>query len=176
MPGPVYLSGDSVELRTIEEEDLEFLQNTINNPEVRAGLAPVLPRNRQQQKEWYDSLGEDDGISLLICVDGAPFGSIGFKPPNETWGVAEVGYFVAPEYWGEGYASQALALVCEYAFAERRLNKLYAKTLTTNPASKRVLMKNGFQQEGVLREEGFAGGDHVDLLRYGLLASEWMGE
>lgn len=173
MPGPVYLGGETVELRTIEEEDIEFLQETINQPRVRAGLAPVSPINRQQERAWFESLGEDGGVNLLICIDGTPVGSIDLKPPNEVWGVAEVGYMIAPDFWGEGYATEALDLLCTYAFEERRLNKLYAKTYENNPAAWRVLEKVGFKQEGVLREEGLFEGEHVDLFRYGLLAREW---
>lgn len=102
--------------------------------------------------------------------------SVSNRQPRHGGVVAEVGYFVAPGFWDEGYASQALALVREYALAERRLNNLYAKTLTTNPASSRVLEKNGFQQDGVIREEGFTDRNHVDLLRDGLLARERSGE
>lgn len=173
MPGVVFLVGDTVELRTIEEEDVDFLQRTINDPRVRTTLAPVGPKNRTQEREWIRTLGESDGVTLLVCVDGDPVGSVDLKPPNEVWGVAEVGIMVAPEYWNEGYATAAIDLLCGYAFEERRLNKVFATTDATNPAAGRVLEKVGFQQEGLLREEGFADGEHVDLHRWGLLAREW---
>jgi len=80
---------------------------------------------------------------------------------------------IAPEEWGNGYATDALTAVCGYAFEERRLNKVYATTYATNPASSRVLEKAGFTREGVLRKEGFVDGDYVDMYRYGLLAEEW---
>lgn len=80
---------------------------------------------------------------------------------------------LAPESWGNGYATDALEAVCGYAFEERRLHKVYATAFETNPASRRVLEKAGFTEEGVLRQEGFAAGRHVDLHRYGLLAAEW---
>lgn len=173
MPGPTFLAGEAVNLRTVEEEDLKFLQETLLDPRVRAGLAPVSPRTLNQQRTWFESLGEDEGVDLLICVEGKPVGSIGLKPPNEVWGVGEIGYFIDPDHWGNGYATEALDLLCEYAFEERRLNKLYAKTYARNPASCRVLEKVGFEEEGVLRKEALAEGEHVDLLRYGLLAKEW---
>lgn len=178
MPGPAFLPGETVELRTIEEEDLDFLQQTINDPEVRvrAGLVPVTPKNQRQEQEWFESLSEHDGVNLLISVDGDPVGTINLKPPNNIWGVAEVGYLIAPQFWGEGYATEAVELFCRYAFEERRLNTLYATTFESNIPSCRVLEKNGFQQEGVLREDGFANGEHVDFIRYGLLAREWRSE
>lgn len=173
MPGPVFLDGETVELRTIEEEDVDFLQRTINDPRVRTTLAPVRPMNRSQEREWVESLGESESVNLLVCAGGDPVGSVDLKPPNADWGVAEVGVMIAPEHWDEGYATEAIDLLCGYAFEERRLNKVYARTSTTNPAAGRVLEKVGFQEEGLLREEGFAEGEHVDLRRYGLLADEW---
>ncbi|WP_248903593.1 GNAT family N-acetyltransferase [Halocatena marina] len=173
MPGPTFCDGDIVELRTIEEEDIEFLQQLINDSRVRTSLAAVEPKNREQERDWVGSLGDDDSVHLLICADGERVGCISLKPPNEIWGVVEVGYMIAPEQWGNGYATDALATLCGYAFNERRLNKVYAHCFTTNPASRRVLEKVGFEEEGLLREEAFIDGDHVDVHRYGLLANEW---
>lgn len=173
MPGPVFLDGESVELRTIEEEDVDFLQRTINDPRVRSTLAPVGPMNRVQERDWVASLGETDSVNLLACVDGTPVGSVDLKPPNQVWGVAEVGVMIAPEHWNEGYATEAIDILCGYAFEERRLEKVYARASTTNPAAGRVLEKVGFQEEGLLREEGFLDGERVDIHRYGLLAEEW---
>ena len=173
MPGVLFLDGETVELRTVEEEDTEFLQRLINHPRVRRTLAPLGPTNRAQERAWIDSLGEDNSITLLICADGDPVGCVDLKPPNEVWGVAEVGVMVAPEQWNEGYATAALTLLCGYAFDERRLNKVYAVVYATNPAVARVLEKVGFRKEGELRQEAFLDGEHVDLHRYGLLADEW---
>jgi RimJ/RimL family protein N-acetyltransferase len=173
MPGPVFLEGDHVELRTIETEDVAFLQKMVNDSRVRHGIAAVDPITRTKETEWVESRGEGDDINFLIANDGEPVGTIGLKPPNVVTGAVEVGYIVAPKHWGNGYATDALREVCGYAFEERRLNKVYANTYETNPASSRVLEKVGFKREGVHREQGFVDGKHVDVLRYGLLAGEW---
>lgn len=173
MLGPIFLDGDVVELRTVETDDAEFLQQTVNDPRVRHRIAASEPKNRTDEREWIESLGDEGGVHFLVCVDGGPVGEIGLKPPNEVWGTVEVGYMISPDQWGNGYGTDALEAVCGYAFEERRLNKVYAQTLGTNPASIRVLENVGFTKEGVLREEAFAEGEHVDVYRYGLLADEW---
>lgn len=53
MPGPVFLDGDHITLRTIEEEDLEFLQRIINDPEVWRSLGAVTPTNAEEEREWF---------------------------------------------------------------------------------------------------------------------------
>lgn len=175
MPGPAFLEGDAVSLCTITPDDVAFLERVVNDERVRRDIAGYEPVHRHQEEDWVESVGEDGGVDLLIVADGEPVGTIGLKPPNETWGVAEVGYVVDPDRWGNGYCTEALGLLVEYAFSERRLAKLYATVYDGNDASRRVLEKNGFEREGRLRKEAFVGGERVDVLRYGLLAAEWEG-
>lgn len=172
MPGPVFLPGETVDLHPIETDDIPFVQRLVNDQRVRTNLAAYAPKNRLQEQQWIESI-DDDNVRFLVCVDGDPAGTIALKPPNEVWGVAEIGYMIAPEQWGNGYATAAVALVCQYAFDERRLDKLYALPYATNPASARVLEKIGFELEGTLRNHAFVDGERVDVLHYGLLAEEF---
>lgn len=54
MPGPTFLADERVELRTIEEEDLDFLQATVNDPAVRPTIGSRSPINGWQEREWYE--------------------------------------------------------------------------------------------------------------------------
>lgn len=173
MPGPVFRRGEAVELRTVEEEDAGFLAELVNDPRVRSGTAMATPVSEADEREWIDSVGDDGGVHLLVCVDGDPVGIAGVNAPNETWGAGELGYQFVPDAWGNGYATDAARELCAHAFAERRLHKVYAKVYETNPASARVLEKVGFTEEGRHRDEAFVDGDHVDVRRFGLLADEW---
>jgi RimJ/RimL family protein N-acetyltransferase len=173
MPGPVFADGEKVELRTIEDEDVEFLQKLVNHPRVRHGLGSSDPVTRSEEAEWVDSLSEAEGYHFLIADAGTPVGTVGLNDVNESWGVAEAGYFVHPDHWDNGYATAAMRTICAFAFEEKRLNKVVARAYETNPASRRVLEKTGFTEEGCLRNEAFVEGEHVDVHRYGLLAEEW---
>ncbi|WP_435194402.1 GNAT family N-acetyltransferase [Natronomonas sp. EA1] len=172
MPGPIFLEGETVELRTIEPEDAAFLQETINDPEVRRTLAANAPITGIEEENWIESLDNDEGVHLLVCVEGEPVGTVGIQPPSGPSRTVELGYFIASDAWGNGYATAAVRLLCRYAFRERGLHKVYADVYDLNPASARVLEKVGFVQEGVHREQGFVDGEHVDVLRYGLLKNE----
>ena len=172
MPGPVFLRNEAVELRTVEEEDLEFVQEQVNDPDVWGTLGMSVPKNRHDEEEWLESLtGDDDRVNLLVCDDGEPVGLMGLHV-NDTWGVGELGYWVAPGAWGNGYCTAAVRLMARYAFEERRLHKVVAEAYDHNTGSQRVLEKAGFTREGVHREEAFVGGEYRDLLHYGLLGDE----
>jgi RimJ/RimL family protein N-acetyltransferase len=173
MPGPAFLRDETVELRTVEEEDLEFVRDHINDPEVWRTLGSAEPHNLKAEEEWFETIsGEDDDVHLLVCIDGEPVGSIGLHLAR-NWGLGELGYWIAPTHWGNGYCTAAVRLVVGYAFDHRRLHKLAADVYDHNPGSARVLEKVGFEREGVRREEAYVDGEYRDLLRYGLLEGEF---
>lgn len=175
MPGPVFLRGDDVTLRTVEEEDLPFLQETINDPEVRQHLAGGrTPINAAQEREYYDEVvSSDEAVNLVVCDGEEAVGTIGLMDLDHRNGTAEIGLFLAPEYHGRGFGTEASELVTGYAFGELRLHRVLARVLAGNEASMRVWEKLGYEHEGVHREAAFVGGEHVDLHHYGVLADEW---
>ncbi|QLH77979.1 GNAT family N-acetyltransferase [Halosimplex rubrum] len=172
MSGPVFMEAERVTFHPIEEDDLEFFRDLINHPEVREGLAATEPVNMADEREWFESLGED-GVQFCLRVDGERVGTVSFRQFSEEWGTTELAYFFHPDHWGEGYATEAVRRMVAYGFEERRLGKVWARVFAFNDASARVLEKAGFDHEATLPGQGFARGERVDLERYGVLASEW---
>lgn len=172
MPGPTFLRGELVTLRVVDEDDLAFAQRAVNHPEVRWGVGAFAPKTKKDEREWYESQDED-GPSFIVCVDDEPVGIAGLHVEPYPWGYGEVGYMVHPDYWGHGYATDAVRCLVRYAFDERRLNKVGADVYAPNEGSQRVLEKAGLEREGVRRDHVFVDGEHVDLYEYGLLEAEW---
>ncbi|WP_324758693.1 GNAT family N-acetyltransferase [Haloarcula sp. GH36] len=174
MPGPTFLDGDEVSLATIEDEDTEFVHETVNDPAVRDGLSFARPQSEQTEREWIESIGdpETDDVHFLLCVDD-PVGVIGLNRVAPTTGAAELGYYLTPEAWGNGYATDAARTVVDYAFAELRLHRVYARAFAGNDGSRRVLEKVGFEHEGVMRDHWFRQGEYEDVHIYGLLSVDW---
>lgn len=170
MARSAFLRNDDVELCPVETDDAEFLARVVNDPAVRRGIGADTPIALHDERAWIE---DHDGTHLLVVADGDPVGIIGFEEMDpSSWGVAELGYFLDPDAWGNGYATAAAALAVEHAFHERRYAKVVASVYDTNPASARVLEKVGFEREGTLRAEAFIDGARVDVHRYGLLAEE----
>jgi len=86
---------------------------------------------------------------------------------------AELSFWLAVEYWGSGYMSEALQPVLCFGFEELNLNRLYAYHMVRNPASGRVLQKNGFTQEGVLRQRVRKWGRFEDAKLWAMLRQDW---
>lgn len=173
MDRPVFLEGDLVELRPLDTDDATFLQTLINDPRVRLRLGAYEPFTHTQEVEWIEQRDESDEVNLIITADDDRVGIIGFTPKHQAWGIVEAGYFVHPDHWGYGYATDALECICRYAFTERRLHKVAAEVFETNEASQRVLEKVGFVEEGRFQAEAFIDGEYVDVLRYGLLGDDF---
>jgi RimJ/RimL family protein N-acetyltransferase len=172
MSGALFLDGDRVELRTVEESDLQFLQETTNHPAVRRNVGSSTPTNAHGEREWFEAMSTDDDVQLLVWAAGERVGTVGLHDVRSDWGLAETGYLFHPDHWGNGYATEAVELLCRYGFRERRLNRVAARTFAFNEASGRVLEKVGFTHEGTHRDEAFEDGEHVDVLYWGLLAEE----
>ena len=174
MPGPVFESGERVSLHTIEEDDLEVFARARNDPDVRRPLTLDSPENMESLEEFYEeTISGRDGTHLLACLDDDPIGAVMLIGVDQTSGTGDLAYWLLPEFQGEGYASEALSLLLRTAFRDQRLHRVQADVLATNESSRGLLESLGFREEGRFRENQFQDGAYIDVLRYGLLASEW---
>ena len=174
MPGAVYLRGDTLTLRTIEEEDLPFLRDTINDPAVRRFLPNRTPITLDQEREYYETeICTEANVQLLVCANGDRAGTIGLHPADAVSGSAEIGLFLAREHWGSGLGTEASRILTEFAFTERRLHRVCARVLGDNVGSRRIWEKLSFRHEATLREAAFIDGEYVDVHWYAVLEDEW---
>ena len=188
MPGPAFLTGEAVDLRTFEEDDVPFVRDTVNDARVWRYLGgQVTPTNLATERRFFEQDGRDDGtIKFVVTPRGEGPGAgdddvvrVGMVELNDVeWdrARAEVAFWVAPEHQSAGYGRDALETLVTYAFDQLDLHKLTAEAFATNEASMRLLESVGFVEEGRLREEEYVDGEWVDVVRYGLLAGEWAGE
>ena len=174
MPGPLFIDGDTVSLRPIEEEDLAFLKEHVNDPTVWRSIGWPKPTNGPAEQQFFEErVCGDDSINLLFTVDEQPVGTGGFNQFNHELDKAELGYWVAPEHHQQGYGSAAVELLIEYGFAERNFHRIEAKVFDFNTASQNLLESVGFTKEGVHRDAYYANGSYQDVHWYGLLEDEW---
>jgi [ribosomal protein S5]-alanine N-acetyltransferase len=82
---------------------------------------------------------------------------------------AEIGYWLAKPYWGQGIMTAIVRRLCEFAFAELSLVKIEAHVFAGNAASARVLEKCGFVQEGYLRKQYVKDGKYLDAKLFALV-------
>ena len=96
--------------------------------------------------DWY-------AIWMIELKDGTHIGELCFKGLSVD-GIAEIGYGISEEYQNNGYATEAVRAVLEWAFSQPEVVTIEAETDSDNTASKRVLEKCGFALNGIIGEEG----------------------
>lgn len=84
----------------------------------------------------------------MLSDGGTEIGHAAFKGPPTEAGVVEIAYRIAPEYRGQGYATEAADALTNFAFRSDGVRVVCAHTLPQNSASTRVLTKCGFRQLG----------------------------
>lgn len=108
---------------------------------------------------------------FAIATETQAIGSIGLMPGKDVHRfTAEIGYWLAEPFWGNGIMTQAVKSLTAYALLELKLHRIFAEPYTTNPASARVLEKAGFIREGLLRSNVFKDGKILDQFLYSCVA------
>ena len=178
MPGARVANGERITLRTVESEDVPFLQRAGANPEIRYPLGnPVMHRS---EYEVSDEKGPDQ---FLVCLDDdAGPGAVDAEDVRRIGQVSvedadyrrpELGYWLVPAVHGEGYGREAVELVVDYVFRQYDTPAVGAQAFDYNDASRGLLESLGFVEEGRRRKFMFVEGEHRDMVQYGLLREEW---
>ncbi len=101
---------------------------------------------------------------------GKAIGYGGLFDVEATASKAEIGYGTLPEFWGQGYVSEAVAEMTRFGREEMALHRIYGLVHPENGASARVLEKLGYEREGCLRGEEYAREKWFDLVVWGWVA------
>jgi len=169
------LAGAGVRLRPWTMDDVDDLVLCCNDEQVRRFLPPIpIPYTREHAVAFVqagDERLQSDAIAMAV-VDGAGMllGSIGVRMLGD--GVAQTGYWVAPEARGRGVASSALGLLSDWALPTLGLVRLQLYTDTENPVSMRVAVRAGFTREGTLRRWYVIRGQRRDAVMFSLLPGD----
>ncbi len=165
-------------IRRWKLSDAKDLAIALSNRKVQDNLRDGLPYpyTEQDGKDYISdmlSANEDDTFAFAVTADNKVVGSIGvFRQGNIHRQTAELGYYVAEEYWSRGIMTEAVKQICEYVFSKSDILRIYAEPFAYNIASCRVLEKAGFQYEGTLRSNAVKNGEVIDMKMYSLLRTE----
>jgi RimJ/RimL family protein N-acetyltransferase len=136
-------------LRAPRLEDVKTVAMLANDRRIAENTARIPHPYQLSDAESFISganKGDGEAVFLITLRDGTIIGACGIvtkeRPP-------ELGYWLGAAYWGQGYATEALHAVIDYAFTDLAHDALQAGARVTNPASRRVLEKCGFQWTGV---------------------------
>jgi ribosomal-protein-alanine N-acetyltransferase len=123
-----------------------------------------------------DAFREKEGIRWAITRkgDGRLIGSGGHWRLIKEHFRSEIGYDLAPEYWGQGIMPEAVGAMLRFGFEHMGLHSVEAQIEPNNTGSRRVLEKLGFVQEGYFRENFFVNDTFTDTAVFSLLKTDWL--
>lgn len=165
-------------IREWKLSDAKDLAAALSNRKIQDHLRDGLPYPYMEQ-DGVDyishvlSADRNETFAFAITIDGKVIGSISvFRQGNIHRQTAELGYYIAEEYWGRGIMTEAVKQICGYVFDKSDILRIYAEPFAYHTASCRVLEKAGFQYEGTLRSNAVKNGKIIDMKMYSLLKTE----
>lgn len=161
-----------VELRKWSMADKQALISICNKID-RSYLSDRLPNPYTDASAdwWLHRVEETEGkgaIFRAIVVDGKIIGTISVEQKSDVYRKdGEVGYYLLADYSGKGIMSEALRQICEFAFQELDILRITGLVYEPHIVSRRVLEKNGFILEGIMKQAVVKADKIYDLCIYG---------
>jgi RimJ/RimL family protein N-acetyltransferase len=136
-------------LRVPRLEDAAMLARLANDRRIAENTAQIPHPYRLADAEFFigAARSKEDVNFLIALPDATLVGACGIAMREGP--APELGYWLGVAYWGQGFATEAVRAVIDYAFADLKHESIQAGARVTNPASRRVLEKCGFQWTGV---------------------------
>lgn len=157
-------------LRPFTLEDLHSLVKYANNPKIAGNLTNQFPYpyTIEHGMQFIDmAISHHPTRIFTIDINGEASGGIGIHPQSDVYCKnAELGYWLAEPYWGNGIITSAIQQMIEYGFANFDIIRIYARPFSSNLASQKALEKAGMKKEAVLKNAFYKNGEFLDEIIY----------
>jgi RimJ/RimL family protein N-acetyltransferase len=174
------LRGEKVALRARIDADVEILDEELYTDVLNASradvkpwtpLAPGGPASPHRIREPDDKHAP---FSIVDLETHELAGECSLWSIDTHNRLAHIGVSLRPSHRGRGLGTDAVAVLCHYAFVVRSLHRLQIETLADNVGMINAATKNGFTPEGKLRSNAWVFGEFHDEVIFGLLLDEWL--
>lgn len=155
----------------IEElaSDYDVAKTTLNipHPYPKGGAKDFIERTLRAEDN-----GKLHTYAIVKKKENNLIGIIGINlTPTHKRG--ELGYWIGKPYWGNGYGTEETKAIVTLGFETLHLQKIFARAITTNLGSWRIMEKVGMTHEGTLKQHETRWGQFFDLVYYGILKEEY---
>ncbi|WNS74703.1 GNAT family N-acetyltransferase [Bacillus sp. DTU_2020_1000418_1_SI_GHA_SEK_038] len=162
------LETERVILRKLQMNDAPGMFSYFSKEEVTKFYDLATFTSEKQAEDLIESLlykyenRKQIRWAIVLKETGQFIGTCGFHEIEEEHWKAEIGYELHPDYWGKGIMTEVIHAVVQYGLIEIGLNRIEAIFDPRNSSSKKVLEKNGFEFEGLLKKKFLKKGQFVD--------------
>ena len=168
------LIDDRVRLRRWRYSDLACVEAAASDPQIPTGTTVPSPYTEDEgrafiERQWSRN---DDGGALALAVavrdTDEAIGQV-YLGLSGIRGECRLGYWLVPEMRRRGFGSHAIALAADWLLHSSEVYRLVAEVHPENTASRRLLEKCGFTEEGTLRSWLWIGDEPHDAVQYSLI-------
>ncbi len=164
------INTDRLLLRNIISTDIEYIYKGLSHPQVIAhyGVSFDSLKATEEQMDWFEKASQ---CWWAICSrdNDSFYGAGGLNDISDIHKKAEIGLWLLPQYWGQGFMPEALPLICQYGFKELGLHRIEGFVESNNTNCKRAMSKMDFKLEGTMRDCELKDGQFISVDIYAKL-------
>lgn len=140
-------------LRPIVDADVECIHQGLSDPRViqHYGVSYDSVEATQAQMRWFAA---EQQCWWAICGRDSKefYGAAGFNDWSREHQKAEIGLWLLPDHWGQGFMKEAMDAICEFGFHQMGLHRIEGFVDASNQNCKRAMAKLDFEHEGTMRD------------------------
>jgi len=174
---PRVLIGKRVCLRPLAKEDLVHLRKWSGDAEIRGLIGEVTPMSEADSEKFLCEVHADGNRQWFVVVikeNSRVIGEAGLLRMNRAWRATDVSVIIGEkEEWGEGYGTETILLLLDYAFGHLNFHRVALGVVGFNDRALRFWEKVGFRKEGIQRDGYYYDGDYYDFVMMSILEDEF---
>lgn len=179
-PKDINLETDRLVLIPISEDDAEDIYQNVKEYDIARWLINLphpYPKDGaikfiREAKELMKK-GNSYELAIRLKSNGELIGVMTLCKVDKKNKNSELGYWIAKKYWNIGLATEVGFKVLEFGFNVLKLERIFAKCVPENEASKKVMEKIGMEYEGTMHHEILKENKYLDMSYYGIIKEEW---
>jgi ribosomal-protein-alanine N-acetyltransferase len=161
-------------LRQFVDTDIENVFKGLSHPKIikHYGISFDSLEATKEQMTWFADLEKDGtGIWFAVCsLDNKTFyGAGGLNSLSKEHKKAEIGFWLLPDFWGQGIMKEAMPLICDYGFDKLGLHRIEGFVEAENTNCKKAMAKLDFRHEGTMKDCEIKNGKFISLDIYAKL-------
>ena len=163
-----------LKLRQFNDLDLNQVFMGLSHPDVIKyyGISFKTLEDTKVQMQWFNKLEEEGkGIWWAICdkTNEAFIGACGLYEIEKTNRKAEIGFWLLPDFWKQGFVNEAIPHICQYGFNTLQLHRIEGFVDSNNQSCKKTLSRLKFEYEGTMVDCEWKDGNSISLDIFALI-------
>lgn len=171
---------DRLLLRKINVNDLDDIFEFSSDPAVAHHITWGVNKTKEETLNNFINvvvgnyhLGQSGDLAIVLKKSKKVIGTCSFIDWSNEHSNAELGYVLNRNYWGHGYATEAIKELIKFGFEKIQLNRIQGRCDIDNIGSQKVMLKVGMCFEGTLRKNEFIKGEFRDTKVFSILKEEF---